>query len=284
MRRRACRRRRRSKASRIDALLLAAAPDVGSLVLDALDAGRSRCARGVEAFVAKGRPTTPTARDRPPIDGTSRLSPHLHFGEVSIRARRTRRSRSATAPKARASPTCGNCSGASSRTTCCIISRARRTHNLDPRFDDFDWATPSTRATARRGKRGHTGIPIVDAGMRQLWQTGWMHNRVRMLVASFLTKHLRVHWIEGARWFWDTLVDADLANNTLGLAMGRGHRRRCRALLPHLQSGAAGESASIPTARTCGGGCRKSVRRITRRRSSIWRPRAKPHSRPTSAR
>ena len=65
-------------------------------------------------------------------------------------------------------------------------------------------------------KSGHTGIPIVDAGMRQLWQTGWMHNRVRMLVASLLTKHLRMHWIEGARWFWDTLVDADLANNTLG--------------------------------------------------------------------
>jgi deoxyribodipyrimidine photo-lyase len=65
-------------------------------------------------------------------------------------------------------------------------------------------------------QRGRTGIPIVDAGMRQLWHTGWMHNRVRMIVASLLCKHLRVHWIEGARWFWDTLVDADLANNTLG--------------------------------------------------------------------
>jgi deoxyribodipyrimidine photo-lyase len=59
-----------------------------------------------------------------------------------------------------------------------------------------------------------TGYPIVDAGMRQLWKTGWMHNRVRTIVASFLTKHLLVPWQDGARWFWDTLVDADLANNS----------------------------------------------------------------------
>jgi deoxyribodipyrimidine photolyase len=62
---------------------------------------------------------------------------------------------------------------------------------------------------------GRTGIPLVDAGMRQLWATGWMHNRVRMIVASFLVKNLRIHWLAGARWFWDTLVDADLAANTL---------------------------------------------------------------------
>uniref|UniRef100_UPI003D0FB99B FAD-binding domain-containing protein n=1 Tax=Sedimenticola sp. TaxID=1940285 RepID=UPI003D0FB99B len=61
-----------------------------------------------------------------------------------------------------------------------------------------------------------TGIPIVDAGMRQLWHTGWMPNRVRMIVASLLTKNLGIHWLEGARWFWETLLDADLANNTLG--------------------------------------------------------------------
>jgi deoxyribodipyrimidine photo-lyase len=65
-------------------------------------------------------------------------------------------------------------------------------------------------------KRGRTGYPLVDAGLRELWQTGWMHNRVRMVVASFLVKHLLMPWQEGAAWFWDTLVDADLANNTLG--------------------------------------------------------------------
>ena len=63
---------------------------------------------------------------------------------------------------------------------------------------------------------GQTGYPMVDAGMRELWSTGWMHNRVRMIVGSFLVKHLLIRWQEGAKWFWDTLVDADLANNTLG--------------------------------------------------------------------
>ena len=65
-------------------------------------------------------------------------------------------------------------------------------------------------------QRERTGIPIVDAGMRELWHTGWMHNRVRMIVASFLCKNLRMHWLHGARWFWDTLLDADLANNSQG--------------------------------------------------------------------
>jgi deoxyribodipyrimidine photo-lyase len=68
----------------------------------------------------------------------------------------------------------------------------------------------------QRWQRGETGYPIVDAGMRELWVTGWMHNRVRMITASFLVKDLLAPWQEGARWFWDTLVDADLANNTLG--------------------------------------------------------------------
>ena len=65
-------------------------------------------------------------------------------------------------------------------------------------------------------QRGKTGFSLVDAGMAELWETGWMHNRVRMVVASMLTKNLGQHWIHGARWFWDTLVDADLANNTMG--------------------------------------------------------------------
>ena len=72
------------------------------------------------------------------------------------------------------------------------------------------------REHLRAWQRGRTGYPIVDAGMRELWHTGWMHNRVRMIVASFLVKDLLIPWQEGARWFWDTLVDADLANNTLG--------------------------------------------------------------------
>jgi deoxyribodipyrimidine photo-lyase len=85
---------------------------------------------------------------------------------------------------------------------------------LRPEFRRFPWRTDA--AHLRAWQRGHTGYPFVDAGMRQLWHTGWMHNRVRMVVASFLVKHLLMDWMHGARWFWDTLVDADLASNTLG--------------------------------------------------------------------
>ena len=77
------------------------------------------------------------------------------------------------------------------------------------------WALDPEGELLRAWQHGRTGIPLVDAGMRELWETGWMHNRVRMIVASFLTKNLGIHWQQGARWFWDTLVDADLASNTL---------------------------------------------------------------------
>ena len=84
-----------------------------------------------------------------------------------------------------------------------------------PEWDRFPWADDD-EVLLVAWRRGRTGVPIVDAGMRQLWQTGWMHNRVRMIVASYLCKHLGQHWLQGARWFWDTLVDADLANNSMG--------------------------------------------------------------------
>ena len=87
-------------------------------------------------------------------------------------------------------------------------------------FAAFPWQKDAKQLHA--WQRGLTGYPIVDAGMRQLWTTGWMHNRVRMIVASFLVKHLRISWQEGARWFWDTLVDADLASNTLGWQWSAG--------------------------------------------------------------
>ena len=98
--------------------------------------------------------------------------------------------------------------------TCRPVSRLRRraaTARLRP------LSVPRRpRRSSRRGSTGRTGYPIVDAGMRQLWATGWMHNRVRMIAASFLTKHLLIDWRAGERWFWDTLVDADLGNNALG--------------------------------------------------------------------
>ena len=85
---------------------------------------------------------------------------------------------------------------------------------LRKEFAAFPWEPD--RKNLRAWQRGRTGYPIVDAGMRELWHTGWMHNRVRMVVASFLVKDLLIPWQDGAAWFWDTLVDADLANNTLG--------------------------------------------------------------------
>jgi deoxyribodipyrimidine photo-lyase len=88
------------------------------------------------------------------------------------------------------------------------------TEPLRPEFKKFPWHENPEGLKA--WQTGQTGYPIVDAGMRELWHTGWMHNRVRMIVASFLVKDLLLPWQSGARWFWDTLVDADLANNTLG--------------------------------------------------------------------
>ncbi len=85
---------------------------------------------------------------------------------------------------------------------------------LKKEFEKFPWKKNKGHLSA--WQKGQTGIPIVDAGMRELWTTGTMHNRVRMLVGSFLVKNLQIHWLEGAKWFWDTLLDADLANNTLG--------------------------------------------------------------------
>jgi deoxyribodipyrimidine photo-lyase len=93
---------------------------------------------------------------------------------------------------------------------------------LDRRFAALPWREEDAERMLLAWQRGATGIPLVDAGMRQLWKTGWMHNRVRMVVASFLTKNLRLPWQDGARWFWDTLVDADLASNTLGWQWSAG--------------------------------------------------------------
>jgi deoxyribodipyrimidine photo-lyase len=157
-------------------------------------------------------------RDRPDMDATSRLGPHLRFGEVGP----AQIWRSAIAAE--------DSRGANPRDTGKFLSEVawrEFSHHLlyhDPEmtrlswrrdFDKIAWRTP-VNAEMRAWQTGMTGYPIVDAGMRQLWKTGWMHNRVRMVAASLLTKHLLVHWREGEAWFWDTLVDADEANNANG--------------------------------------------------------------------
>jgi len=149
-------------------------------------------------------------RDRPDEVSTSRLSPHLHFGEIGPRRvwHTVRTLTEGGEPFLRQ-----------------LIWREFAHHLLHhfpestdrplrAEFERFPWRDDPALLDAWR--HGRTGYPIVDAGMRELWHTGWMHNRVRMIVASFLVKDLMIPWQEGARWFWDTLVDADLANNTMG--------------------------------------------------------------------
>ncbi|MGY6553844.1 MAG: cryptochrome/photolyase family protein [Wenzhouxiangella sp.] len=180
--------------------------------------GELAARRRLNRFVEEAVSGYATGRDRPDRHGTSRLSPHLHFGELS------------PGQVVRALHEAGELPDGQGRWSFLreIAWREFSAHllfhyphlpeqPLKDQFADFPWRQPDDYAADLKAwQRGRTGIPMVDAGMRELWQTGWMHNRVRMIVASFLTKNLLIPWQEGARWFWDTLVDADLANNTAG--------------------------------------------------------------------
>jgi deoxyribodipyrimidine photo-lyase len=170
-------------------------------------------------FLNEGFTSYTTGRDRPDLAGTSRLSPHLHFGEISPRqvwhALRSRLVKSRSANADAAAQAYLRDLGWREFAHHLLLHFPRTVAEpLRPQFARFPWSR-DTRSL-RAWQRGRTGYPIVDAGMRELWTTGWMHNRVRMIVASFLVKHLLIDWRAGAAWFWDTLVDADLANNTLG--------------------------------------------------------------------
>lgn len=158
-------------------------------------------------------------RDRPDREGTSRLSPHLHFGEIGARQ--------VWDAVRRAAGRAGVPDAVWRRWQFLAeVGWREFAHHLlyhFPRtperplreaFERFPWRDDG--AALEGWQRGRTGYPLVDAGMRELWETGWMHNRVRMVAGSFLVKNLLTSWRAGAQWFWDTLVDADLANNTLG--------------------------------------------------------------------
>ena len=176
--------------------------------------GESGAARQLKRFLQEALVNYPVDRDMPGVAGTSRLSPHLHFGEIS------------PGQVWRAVLEMMKDSPAACQAYLRQIGWREFAHYLlhhrpeSPQealrreFLAFPWRMDPKRF--RAWTRGITGYPLVDAGMRELWHTGWMHNRVRMVVASFLVKHLLISWQEGAAWFWDTLVDADLANNTLG--------------------------------------------------------------------
>jgi deoxyribodipyrimidine photo-lyase len=151
-------------------------------------------------------------RDRPDLDMTSKLSPHLHFGEIS--ARQVWHGLLKTHEFESAAPFLRQLVWRDFSYTLLTAQQDFADKAWNSKFKAFPWANAHPQLDA--WKYGRTGYPIVDAAMRQLWQTGWMHNRLRMIVASFLTKDMGVHWRVGEKWFWDTLVDADLANNAAG--------------------------------------------------------------------
>jgi deoxyribodipyrimidine photo-lyase len=172
--------------------------------------GEAGARKRFEEFVDEGLSFYKDGRNLPAKPYVSRLSPHLHFGEISPN-QLWHAVRSIGDDK-------------HIQHFCCELgwrefSYSQLYHNpelprknLQPKFDAFPW--DENAIILKAWQTGNTGIPIVDAGMRELWQTGYMHNRVRMIVGSFLVKNLRIHWHHGERWFWDTLVDADLSNNS----------------------------------------------------------------------
>jgi deoxyribodipyrimidine photo-lyase len=180
--------------------------------------GEAAARKRLKRFVERGLLDYATERDRPDHDGVSGLSVHLHFGELG--PRQVREALELFAHKG----------GAPAKKAAEAFLRqlywrefahhllyhfpTTTDRPLRDEYAEFPWKTDRKQLLA--WQRGLTGYPIVDAGMRQLWRLGWMHNRVRMIVGSFLVKDLLISWREGAKWFWDTLVDADLANNTLG--------------------------------------------------------------------
>ncbi len=199
----------------LDSLELVAKTDWAAGFRPAWEPGEKGANARLAAFVDGGAGSYHEARDFMAADGVSRLSPHLHFGEVS-----PRRVWDLVARCAAAAP--GRGPEVYLRQ---LVWREFAHHLLHhfpltvaeplrPEFSRFAWRRDLKSFSA--WTRGRTGFPAVDAGMRELWRTGWMHNRARMIAASFLVKDLLIDWRDGAAWFWDTLVDADQACNTLG--------------------------------------------------------------------
>jgi len=191
-------------------------PDWAGELAEDEEPGESGALRALERFVEIELANYPQARDLAGEDATSRLSAHLAFGEISAR---------------RASESAGSAATADPRLlraaekyaaelgwrdfahALLFIHPDMATKPLREDFSQFPWREDET--AFRAWSLGRTGYPLVDAGMRQLWRTGYMHNRVRMVVASFLSKHLLIDWRRGEAWFWDTLCDADPASNPM---------------------------------------------------------------------
>lgn len=181
--------------------------------------GESSAKKMLAALIKRKLANYQTNRDIPSVEGTSRLSAHLAFGEISPRQVHAEVQRALVNKKIAADDNTETFLREIGWREFAVHLLYHFPHTtdepLDPRFNKMPWSKV-VKKDLHRWQQGNTGIPLVDAGMRQLWQTGWMHNRVRMVAGSFLIKNMGYHWLEGARWFWDTLVDADLASNTMG--------------------------------------------------------------------
>jgi deoxyribodipyrimidine photo-lyase len=162
----------------------------------------------LDRFLGQGLANYSHARERPGERGTSGLSPHLHFGEIG-----PRQVWHALGAKGRSSTFLQEVIWREFAYHLLYHFPKTTTQPLRPEFKHFPWRRNAR--FLRAWQSGRTGVPMIDAGMRELWATGVMHNRIRMVAGSFLVKNLLQPWQEGARWFWDTLVDADLASNTL---------------------------------------------------------------------
>ncbi|WP_025157412.1 cryptochrome/photolyase family protein [Leifsonia aquatica] len=193
--------------------LLPTRPDWAAGLRETWEPGERSARRRLAAFLADDVGRYREDRDTPGIDATSRLSPHLRWGELS--PHQVWHTTAAARDRA-------NADGASTFLSelgwrefayhTLFEQPELSTVNIHREYDSFPW--PRLHPTALRAwQQGRTGIPLVDAGMRELWRTGTMHNRVRMVVASFLIKNLLIDWRRGEQWFWDTLVDADPASN-----------------------------------------------------------------------
>jgi len=194
--------------------LLPRQPDWAERWGDIWTPGSAGAERALDDFLAQQVINYSEGRDHPAMNATSHLSPHLAFGEISPRVIWQRALHCSEAYPERRQHVDKFLSEVGWRE----FSYQLLVHfphiperPFKPQFEAFPWL--GSQQSLQRWQRGETGYPIVDAGMRELWATGYMHNRVRMVVASFLSKHLLTHWREGENWFWDTLVDADLANN-----------------------------------------------------------------------
>lgn len=176
--------------------------------------GEEGAYKRLQTFLDNGIHDYKKGRDFPAQRSVSRLSPHLHYGEISPRQvwHAAQRQGGNTASEAQSEHFQRELAWREFSMSLLYHFQDLTWQNMNRQFDEFPWRRK--KEWLKRWQQGQTGYPLVDAGMRELWETGYMHNRVRMVVGSFLVKNLMHHWLDGARWFWDCLLDADLANNS----------------------------------------------------------------------